>query len=782
VGDEGRFCRRGSGAALRLATSAVAVGFLLALAAPALAVDTGAIRGVVVDTVGGAAITNVSVRLQSSGRSVITDGEGRFEFRDVAAGDQELYVSAVDFILVKRTIAVAPHATVEVTIALTEGAGAYRETVDVHALAPMTRREPAVAAAQTLAGRELQQLRGILTNDPLRAVQVLPAVAAGDDFHSEFAVRGAGVDRMTFTFEGIATPFLLHTVQQVHDGGSVAMVNGDVLEEISLLNGAYPQRHGDRTGAEIDFRMREGSRDRMQSHVAVSAIDASAVVEGPLGSSRRGAWLFSARRSYLDLIVKRLSPEQNLSFGFTDAQAKFVYDVAPRHQLQFAMTGGESLLERDPNLLAAGNLREATNRSAVGVATWRYLPSASVSVTQRVAVAANMFHNASRDGAELDGGDGRDLVYRVDVSLAPAAASAGSAAGPQPAASGVSLVELGGELRRQNAAGHEQRLTSGRFQTREDFDSGASVASAYAQVRLAPAAGRWSLTPGLRVDRHALVERTTASPWVQALVPISGAVTLRAGAGVHHQEPGFAEILGSRGTPTLDVERAYHGDVGIEGRIGSAARWQVTVYDREDRRFLRLPFGEMHVVNGVLVNASATSHYVNALDGHARGVEWVLQRQSPNGFSGWASYAYGVTTYRDRTTAEEFFGDYDQRHTVNLYGMYRVSDRLSLSSRFRAGSNFPTTGYWAARDGLYFAGTDRNTVRVPVYARLDARANRTFTWERRRLTLFVEAINVLNRENVRFSIPSVDRRTLQATGMYDPMIPRIPSIGVLIEF
>src|SRR5206468_9457094 len=112
----------------------------------------------------------------------------------------------------------------------------------------ITRREPAVASEQTLGGRELQQLRGILTNDPLRAVQVMPGVAAGDDFRSEFAIRGAGIQQMNFTFEGIATAFLLHTVQQVHDSGSVAMVNGDVLDEITLLSGAYPQRHGNRTG------------------------------------------------------------------------------------------------------------------------------------------------------------------------------------------------------------------------------------------------------------------------------------------------------------------------------------------------------------------------------------------------------------------------------------------------------------------------------------------------------------------------------------------------------
>src|SRR5262249_16892913 len=153
----------------------------------------------------------------------------------------------------------------------------------------------------------------------------------GDDLRSEFAVRGLGVQQMAFTFEGVSTAFLLHTVQQVHDTGSIAMVNGDVLDEVSLSSGAYPQKHGNRTGAELDFHMREGPRDRVKSHIAVSAIDASAVVEGPLGRSKRGSWLATARRSYLDLVLRRIYPDQTVNFGFTDAQAKLAYDVTPRH-------------------------------------------------------------------------------------------------------------------------------------------------------------------------------------------------------------------------------------------------------------------------------------------------------------------------------------------------------------------------------------------------------------------------------------------------------------------
>ena len=66
---------------------------------------------------------------------------------------------------------------------------------------------------------------------------------------------------------------------------------------------------------------------------------------------------------------------------------------------------------------------------------------------------------------------------------------------------------------------------------------------------------------------------------------------------------------------------------------------------------------------------------------------------------------------------------------------------------------------------------------MPAYARLDLRANRTFNWEKKRLTLFVEVLNALGRDNVRFELPRVNRRTCQAFGIFSSMIPLVPSAG-----
>ena len=53
------------------------------------------------------------------------------------------------------------------------------------------------------------------------------------------------------------------------------------------------------------------------------------------------------------------------------------------------------------------------------------------------------------------------------------------------------------------------------------------------------------------------------------------------------------------------------------------------------------------------------------------------------------SLAHGRNDLHDERTAESFPSDYDQTHTVNAYGLFRSSGRLSFSGRFRYGSNFP---------------------------------------------------------------------------------------------
>ena len=150
--------------------------------------EAGTIRGLVVDRADGTPIADVSVQVQDSKQSVQTDADGRFELTGVTPGQVTLHISLVGFILVKRTVDVTGGATIDLTVVLSEGTGTYSETVTVGG-ERFREQEKSVPAQMTLGSADIQNLRSLVTNDPMRAVQVLPGVTTGDDFHSEFAVR-----------------------------------------------------------------------------------------------------------------------------------------------------------------------------------------------------------------------------------------------------------------------------------------------------------------------------------------------------------------------------------------------------------------------------------------------------------------------------------------------------------------------------------------------------------------------------------------------------------------
>ena len=738
------------------------------------------IRGIVVDARTGQALAQVvvsadvadpgaAVSAQPSSRpvSATTDAKGRFELTGLPSAAVRLSVSVVGYILVQRTVDLRTGDAGDLRIPLSEGTGTHTETITVTG-DPFRTAEPGVAAQQTLGSADLQNLRGVLADDPLRAVQALPGVATGDDLRSEFSVRGSDFNHINFTVEGFPNPFLLHTVRAVEDrasSGSVAMINSDILEDVTLLNGGYAQRYGNRTGAEIGFRLREGSRSGYHLRAAVSGTSASIVAEGPLGGARGGSWIVSARKSYLDLLIDRLT-DDGIAFGFADAQGKVVYDVTSRQRVEFALITGRSRLEEAEEEVDANDLFVGKNAAAVGIATWR-LGTRRGFVTARALVGGSEFRNDTIEGVDLDKGHDRQRGLRADAGLV--------------IRTGLQL-EGGAQIERNEQARSRQRPTGPTtFREINEFRAHAARTGMYAQLRW-DAARTVTFIPGARFDRWTLTDQRTASPWLQVEWRVAPHAVIRGGAGIYHQFADFEQIVGSLGTPGMPPERATHFDVGFEHRFSSSLRGVVALYHRSDESLIRRPGSETRLVDGQIVRGSITTHYASRLDGSARGVEVLLQRRDPNRLSGWISYSFGRNRYHDVVTGESFWGDLDQRHALNAYATVRLSSRSNVGVKLRMGTNFPAPGFYRREEGEYFVSERRNEVRLPMYARLDVRATRTFTWSRQRLTLFAEVMNVLNRDNVRYNPPSVDSRTGRAARLFESLIPIVPSAGILVEF
>jgi hypothetical protein len=632
--------------------------------------------------------------------------------------------------------------------------------------------EPGVAARRVMDATLLQAVRGVLADDPVRVVQSLPEVAAGDDFNAQFAVRGHGPTHLGLAIDGVDSPLLFHTVRGVNDTGSLAFINTDVLSGAALMAGAYPQRAGAYLGARVDFTTRDGARDRVRGRALFSASGVTAVAEGPLGRGRpdgqaRASWMVAARKSYLGWLLGQVDPSRTERFGFVDGTATLTADLSPTQSVRILAIGGDAALDDRISSPGLNSLVRALNQSGVLSAQWRYAPGRRTVVTQQAYVVAARYQNRVPDGRTREEGHDRDVTLRSTLQMA---------------LTGTHGVEVGAQQQWLRADRLDRSFSTRGESVTLDREGawGATGAWAYYRWQMHP---RLQWTGGLRADRSSLTGASAVSPVLLAEWAPSTAWRVRGGVGRQHQLARFDDTwpLPSDGRQP-DAERASATDLGLEWRAGAHWRLQLDGYVRRERDRLRLEQSEYRRVGTVLV-APRLPFRINAMTGRAQGATATLGYMRPPHVQAMVSYALSSATLRDVTTGETFASDFDQRHTVNASVRVQPGRGLGLTSRIRYGSNFPIVGYLdAVSDTQWRIGTRRNESRLPPYARVDVRADWTPAWRGRRVTVFAEVINALGRRNLGPQSYSVRLPAGTVTGATEPLFPVVPSAGVLVQF
>ena len=618
----------------------------------------------------------------------------------------------------------------------------------------------------TLDLQRLHAARGAV-DDVLQAVQALPRVASVDDYRGEFSVRGSPYRHVGSVIDGIATPWLLHNVYGRTDLGSLSMLSSEAMESVTLHAGAYPQRYGDRLGAELEITLREGSRESRQFHGSVGGTALAVVAEGPIGEGRRGSWIVSMRNSYLDWPVKRRAVGGS-AFAFADANAKLVYDVSPSQQLTFTALGGRSRLD-GPDDVAPGALAVGTNDAMLFSLGWRTSLGSRGMVRQSVAVIDQRLSNALQAGQSAGGARNHEFAYHVDVrhTLAGGRIEGGL---DVSRLDGVRELRVDRGIGPAGAAGLADTNVAAQWWARSAYVHFDRV------VRRTVSVGG-----GVRIASSTLVPDSIASPWLLSQWRFRQGWAINASVGVAHQFPEL-DFYRSSTAASLRPERATHLDIGLERRLTGSYRWQATFFSRQERDLLGELQTGLPLIGGPVTATGVLRDYQNTLTGRSRGIELILAREGASKLTGWISYAYGRTRQTDTVTNETFWADFDRRHAFSAVAMYRVSPAVTMEVDYRASTNVPIAGYLTDRDGMLFEGPRRNDVRLPDYARLDARAQRTFGSGARKVSVFGEMLNLFNRHNLGPAEGVIDAQTGRALGFTRELMPRRVSVGVAIHF
>jgi len=749
---------------------ALILGAVTAVAQP----EPAEVKGRVVSARDGQPLALVQILLQDTAFRAVTSEDGTFQIPGVPPGKYVLQSSTVGYQLGRLEFTLAAGESKSLDVVLTSSTAQRTDTVEVSAGAFEGPTQTS-ASAITLEGEERKNLASVLADDPLRAVQSLPGVTSNNDFSSEFSLRGAPFSRIGLYLDGILLHAPFHTTDGQADNGSLTIFNGDLTDDITLYQGAWPVRYSDRTAGILAVESREGSRQEIQGRFSASSSNASLQLEGPLGKNKRGSWLVAFRKSYLQYILNRIDfgDQAPLAFGFTDGEARLTYDLTPRHTLSLSDIEGSSGVDRTQfrNELGVNTVMTSGFRFSLLNLGSRYAPSEHVVMVNHLAWSRERGEVSNRDDAPLSHTAYGEWTWRGDGTVLWG---------------GKNSLDFGGQFRRSREDGLSQRFVYTPVLTPalDLFRGTGHQAGAYVQQSFVADGGRIRLTAGVREDQHSDSSVKVTSPYAGASFQPWTKTRLQLDWGQYSQFPELSQFFSTFALGHLLPERATHYEASLEQSFNERTRLRLEFYDRQDRDLLASPLLDPRILmDGTLFNSVATAPLRNSERGYSRGVQIFVQRRTANGFTGWISYAYGRNIVSDGDLGVRFPSDYDQHHTFNAYVSRRLSPTVNLSARFTYGAGMPLPGFYRLQGTAYFLAQNRNGLRAPAYQRTDLRLNKAYVHKKTKTTLFAEIVNLTNHSNKDFDSPGpYDSTTHQTYPNFFSMLPILPSAGMVFEF
>ncbi len=727
---------------------------LAAAARPSAAVQEdsagrrGGIRGVVLDAEVKTPLAGVRVKILGFAAEALSDAEGRFEIPSVPVGGYVLELSFPYFrtrrvtdVIVKSGRSTMVEAELELDTAAVEN-----KEVTVTAAAFPTGGETAPSTTG-FSYEEIRRAAGA-AGDVTRMIGALPSVARTNDMTNHLVVRGGSPAENAFYIDNIEVPNINHYPQQGASSGAIGLVNVEFIRDVSFSAGGFSPVYGDRLSSVMDISFREGNRAGIDLQLELSMMGLGLVAEGPFPGGR-GSWLVSARRSYIDLLVKLMG--SGVPADWSDLQAKFVYDLSPRNKLTFLMVAGfdDSGTKKEDAVKDAENAFGGldTTEITTGVDWFHQWGAAGFSNTS-LARSETRYQDSAWDTLTeelLRTGSNRDTAWTLrnvnSFRLAPA----------KRIRFGVEAKSLATRFDTFQA-GTTDVLGSPLPEVTRRARVETVLSSAFAQYSWDPLPAL-TLQLGLRADRFDSGGRLRLSPRTTLAWRPSGRDTFDLSAGLFYQRLP-AILLVRKSAASLLEPRARHLVLGYRRLLSETTRLSIELYDKAyDRMPLDPAQPELFPMDEIFLENRFGEHETLVSSGRARasGAELILQKKLAERLYGLVSLAFFRTRYRG-LDGRWYNRLYDNRFLFCVEGGWKLGRAWELGVRGNYAGGAPFTPFdMAASEAADTGIFDRariNGDRLPAYASFNLRCDRRFNFRGSNLILNLSLWNVFNRKNV----------------------------------
>jgi carboxypeptidase-like protein len=689
------------------------------------------VRGKVTSVTGGEPLSHVLVSVLDTKLQAVTSADGTFTIRDINSGKHTLRFEAVGYRLVTVPFSVTTGEVREFDVNLAPDNFRRTDKVEVRGDIFQGGDSPSVNE-MNLTSSEIKQASTVLADDPFRAIQSLPGVSASgnNELYAEFSVMGAPFSTVGIYVDDVLIPPPLHNVPNQQEGASLSLLTSQTVDEMKLLPVAQPEKFGDEIGAALDIHTREGSRTAPIFRLAPGIADSEFLGEGELGASKHGAWLASFRKSYIGWLVRnRIGPGFN-DVSFYDGDVKLDYDILPGQSLSvYSLAGHNNVQVANP---ASGLIHGATDFYFTRLG-WRWSVSPHLLLDSRAAYIRQPVSESDVGGTqshstyeEWSGGTNVHWSWATNH-----------------------LLEGGWTLRRLSTSFLEGIFQQNNTivyvpQTRTGLKP-----DGYLQESSSFLGNRLHIEGGVRYDAETEFPAHAPSPQVSAAMQIVPGTELQVGYGRYVQygfppNPSLPAPFCVGGVQAWDD--SSHTMVAVETRVGENMRFRIQGFDRRNEEQFHRDVSPCGVAVPALTRTVQRDY--------SRGVQFIAQRRSENRLSGWIGYtlvfARENAPYRNQTTGVISFSPYfstpeDQRSSLNAFASYRLKPTISLSGKFLYGSGFPI--FAGLQPGPNGTLVPTPVQRLDAYIRADLRADKSWAFSHKTLTIYGEVLNLTNHSN-----------------------------------
>jgi hypothetical protein len=715
--------------------------------------ETSTITGKVTDESTGLPLGRVAISVLS-GETLISGGktmpDGFFTITDVPVGEYTVRVNLIGYntLLLDNVVVVSGEPTdmrIQLSIVSTEEIKVEESR--------FIRPNDVANSIKSLSYEEIRRSPGGF-EDVGRVLQTLPGVSFVNNGRNDLIVRGGAPTENLFVVDNTVVPNINHFGSQGSTGGPVSIIELDFVNEVDFISGAFPAKYGDKLSSVLDVRLRDGNRSRFLADINLSATGLGAVVEGPIGSKKKGSWLLAANRSYLDIIFN------SAGFGFvpeySSAQFKGLYEFNQKNSLTMNLWGNLDKVrfnnDDEEDKQDNENILQNNQKGYVNSFEFKTVLSPTSVLKLNLGRTYNNFDYSGRDSAFTEifsnSSEEGNTNLKAEYLIFPSAST------QIETGAGWTFVNSQADILRVADTTYFVDDATGTRYVLPDLDTENEIntGKAFGYAQLSQVFLRnFRLNLGARYDYFAEINnKSYFSPRASLVFAASPKLNLSLGYGIFYQSPSLVWLSGYEENKALDQIRADHYVAGVEYLFSSD--WRVTLegYYKDYSDYPASTIRPFIVLSNTGGDFEQTQDFgieplVSKGTGYAKGIELFIQKALTTNYYGLINFSLFEAKYKALDGVERN-SSFNNRFIFTILGGYRFAKEWELSGKFRYIGGRPFTPINPV-DGTQLV-SQYNSEFLPDFNSLDLRIDKRWNFADWTLVTYIDIQNVYGKKNI----------------------------------